>query len=258
MCQPEAAAPRRGTAWNGPLRNVSSGVPYGFAELFQARAHLNWKRRWRGGEDGRRSRRPPRDRKAAAVLGVSSRSGNARHRPPGRVRAVGVAVGRHRGRSARRSSGPAVHSAPKAARAPRSRGGGVLPQRRLVCYRATRPYRQWRRGGVPGYDQVATCSVEGLRGLVPAEEERTRVHHRASCEKRVRPSFCLRRRGERGSADGKQRSQGGSDRHRRRGAGDAGVHGACLPVMRASTREEMRRISFTSRSSSRLFLIHSR
>ena len=82
--------------------------------------------------------------------------------------------------------------------------------------------------------------------------------HGASCEKRVRPSFCLRRRGERGSADGKQRSQDGSDRHRRRGAGDEGVHGACLPVMRASTREEMRRISFTSRSSSRLFLIHSR
>ena len=84
------------------------------------------------------------------------------------------------------------------------------------------------------------------------------VDEGASCEKRVRPSFCLRRRGERGSADGKQRSQDGSDRHRRRGAGDAGVHGACLPVMRASTREEMRRISFTSRSSSRLFLIHSR
>ena len=84
------------------------------------------------------------------------------------------------------------------------------------------------------------------------------ANRRASCEKRVRPSFCLRRRGERGSADGKQRSQDGSDRHRRRGAGDAGVHGACLPVMRASTREEMRRISFTSRSSSRLFLIHSR
>ena len=81
---------------------------------------------------------------------------------------------------------------------------------------------------------------------------------RASCEKRVRPSFCLRRRGERGSADGTQRSQDGSDRHRRRGAGDAGVHGACLPVMRASTCEEMRRSSFTSRSSSRLFSIHSR
>ena len=91
-----------------------------------------------------------------------------------------------------------------------------------------------------------------------AEPTRNGPNNRASCEKRVRPSFCLRRRGERGSADGKQRSQGGSDRHRRRGAGDAGVHGACLPVMRASTREEMRRISFTSRSSSRLFLIHSR
>ena len=53
-----------------------------------------------------------------------------------------------------------------------------------------------------------------------------------SCEKRVRPRFCLRRRGERGSTDGTQRSQDGSDRHRRRGAGDAGVHGACLPVMK--------------------------
>ena len=81
---------------------------------------------------------------------------------------------------------------------------------------------------------------------------------RASCEKRVWPSFCLRPRGERGSADGTQRSQDDSDRHCGRGAGAAGVHGACLPVMRASTREEMRRISSTSRSSSRLFSIHSR
>ena len=80
----------------------------------------------------------------------------------------------------------------------------------------------------------------------------------ASCEKRVRPSFCLRPRGERRSADGTQRSQDDSDRHCGRGAGAAGVHGACLPVMRASTREEMRRISSTSRSSSRLFSIHSR
>ena len=85
-----------------------------------------------------------------------------------------------------------------------------------------------------------------------------RSHIRASCEKRVRPSFCLRPRGERGSADGTQRSQDDSDRHCGRGAGAAGVHGACLPVMRASTREEMRRISSTSRSSSRLFSIHSR
>ena len=35
-------------------------------------------------------------------------------------------------------------------------------------------------------------------------------------------------------------------------------HGASLPVMRASAREEMRRISLTTRSSSRLFAIHSR
>ena len=60
------------------------------------------------------------------------------------------------------------------------------------------------------------------------------------------------------SADGAQHLQEESERHRRPGAGDAGVHGACLPVMRASTREETRRISFTSRSSSRLFSIHSR
>ena len=84
------------------------------------------------------------------------------------------------------------------------------------------------------------------------------TNSRASCEKRVRPSFCLRPRGERRSADGTQRSQDDSDRHCGRGAGAAGVHGACLPVMRASTREEMRRISSTSRSSSRLFSIHSR
>ena len=50
----------------------------------------------------------------------------------------------------------------------------------------------------------------------------------------------------------------GSDRHRAREAGDTGVHGACLPVVRASAREEMRRISLTIRSSSRLFAIHSR
>ncbi len=78
----------------------------------------------------------------------------------------------------------------------------------------------------------------------------------ASCEKRVRPSFCRRRRGEGWSAGGMQRSQDGSGRHCR-GAGVARIHGAFLPVMRASTRDEMWRISFTSRSSSRLLSIHS-
>ena len=67
---------------------------------------------------------------------------------------------------------------------------------------------------------------------------------------------CRRRRGEGRSAGGMQRSQDGSDRARE--AGDTGVHGACLPVMRASAREERWRISFTSRSSLRLFSIHSR
>ena len=67
---------------------------------------------------------------------------------------------------------------------------------------------------------------------------------------------CRRRRGERRSAGRMQRSQDGSDRARE--AGDTGVHGACLPVMRASAREERWRISFTSRSSLRLFSIHSR
>ena len=32
--------------------------------------------------------------------------------------------------------------------------------------------------------------------------QETEEINRASCERRVRPSFCLRRRGERGSADG--------------------------------------------------------
>ena len=86
---------------------------------------------------------------------------------------------------------------------------------------------------------------------------RSIVFSRASCETRDRPSFpCRRRRGEGRSAGGMQHSQDGSDRARE--AGDTGVHGACLPVMRASAREERWRISFTSRSSLRLFSIHSR
>ena len=78
------------------------------------------------------------------------------------------------------------------------------------------------------------------------EAGRTTLHGRdegdsvegASCEKRVRPSFCLRPRGERGSADGTQRSQDDSDRHCGRGAGAAGVHGACLRDEGKHTRRD--------------------
>ena len=111
--------------------------------------------------------------------------------------------------------------------------------------------------GFRGSGLSATCGRSLVVGC-PTIARTTASAGDASCEKRVRPSFCLRPRGERGSADGTQRSQDDSDRHCGRGAGAAGVHGACLPVMRASTREEMRRISSTSRSSSRLFSIHSR
>ena len=109
--------------------------------------------------------------------------------------------------------------------------------------------------GTSSITPAATCVIPTNPEYSPLWKKLSK--NRASCEKRVRPSFCLRPRGERGSADGTQRSQDDSDRHCGRGAGAAGVHGACLPVMRASTREEMRRISSTSRSSSRLFSIHS-
>ena len=94
------------------------------------------------------------------------------------------------------------------------------------------------------------------------EQRMGRIHrygqHKEPLAKRVigRVFPCRRRRGEGRSAGGMQRSQDGSDRARE--AGDTGVHGACLPVMRASAREERWRISFTSRSSLRLFSIHSR
>ena len=125
---------------------------------------------------------------------------------------------------------------------------------------------EWIRAGDPSADPGIRRAVEILETQRPPRLVAYAVGNwhltlsvvGASCEKRVRPSFCLRPRGERGSADGTQRSQDDSDRHCGRGAGAAGVHGACLPVMRASTREEMRRISSTSRSSSRLFSIHSR
>ena len=115
---------------------------------------------------------------------------------------------------------------------------------------------------------LTTCYAAGLRiseaiGLTVSAIDSERMVLRiakgkgASCETRDRPSFpCRRRRGEGRSAGGMQRSQDGSDRARE--AGDTGVHGACLPVMRASAREERWRMSFTSRSSLRLFSIHSR
>ena len=58
-------------------------------------------------------------------------------------------------------------------------------------------------------------------------------------------------------AAGRARSAGGTLRSRRCGATDAAVQGTSRPVMRASTCEEMSRISVTIRSSSRLFSIHS-
>ena len=145
----------------------------------------------------------------------------------------------------------------------RGDGGLMMSRRRRMNAAASRSAIVFARAGE---DDGRPFFVEWMRLRRVQQQAVVEIRHRttelddqgASCEKRVRPSFCLRRRGERGSADGTQRSQDGSDRHRRRGAGDAGVHGACLPVMRASTREEMRRISFTSRSSSRLFSIHSR
>ena len=125
----------------------------------------------------------------------------------------------------------------------------------LTCVRTVRDSLEPADGALVVVDKDRRVAVDAQLFVVRIGEA---LVSGASCEKRVRPSFCLRPRGERGSADGTQRSQDDSDRHCGRGAGAAGVHGACLPVMRASTREEMRRISSTSRSSSRLFSIHSR
>ena len=99
---------------------------------------------------------------------------------------------------------------------------------------------------------------EMLKGYVLANVRHEDDQRKEPLAKRVigRVFPCRRRRGEGRSAGGMQRSQDGSDRARE--AGDTGVHGACLPVMRASAREERWRISFTSRSSLRLFSIHSR
>ncbi len=117
----------------------------------------------------------------------------------------------------------------------------------------------------------ATLQTLGERESGTERLEQAVDAHRAALEERTRERVpleplakrvigrvfpCRRRRGEGRSAGGMQRSQDGSDRARE--AGDTGVHGACLPVMRASAREERWRISFTSRSSLRLFSIHSR
>ena len=91
---------------------------------------------------------------------------------------------------------------------------------------------------------------------VSAEVSPTSHFHTSLLQKACSAEFCPRRRGEGWSAGGMQRSQDGSGRHRR-GAGVAWIHEAFLPVMRASARDEMWRISLTSRSSSRLFSIHS-
>ena len=102
------------------------------------------------------------------------------------------------------------------------------------------------------------CSARGLDLERPGRSYREYSFSLEPLAKRVigRVFPCRSRRGEGRSAGRMQRSQDGSDRARE--AGDTGVHGACLPVMRASAREERWRISFTSRSSLRLFSIHSR
>ena len=87
----------------------------------------------------------------------------------------------------------------------------------------------------------------------------TNEDQRASCEIVIGSDFLPERpmEGRRSEVE-TQRSGDGDSRRRQRGAGDAGVHGACLPVMKVRAREETRRISVTIRSSSRLFAIHSR
>ena len=91
--------------------------------------------------------------------------------------------------------------------------------------------------------RAALVEVQGLA--------RRKVGFGASCKTGDRPDFLP-------EAAGRARSANGTLRSRRRGATDAAVQGTSRPVMRASTREEMSRISVTIRSSSRLFSIHSR
>ena len=126
--------------------------------------------------------------------------------------------------------------------------------------------RRHRRGaaiGAKGEEAPRGAAVLGGGGGVGSNhglhgERRAEAVSSEPLAKRVigRVFPCRRRRGEGRSAGGMQRSQDGSDRARE--SGDTGVHGACLPVMRASAREERFCISFTSRSSLRLFSIHSR
>ena len=160
-----------------------------------------------------------------------------RYAPPVQpVPSVGVEV--HRRRRAQRR-GPEDRSVVEAGPADFARG-------RPPSRRGRRSQRSWKAASATSRQKCCRARVRRRRLLDSANMVRSDSSWSdsgASCEKRVRPSFCLRPRGERGSADGTQRSQDDSDRHCGRGAGAAGVHGACLPVMRASTREEMRRIS---------------
>ena len=125
--------------------------------------------------------------------------------------------------------------------------------------------RQWRRH-LHAANQAHAAPAALLRALggdatnVARTDTPKKITTTEPLAKRVigRVFPCPRRQGGGRSAGGMQRPLDGSDRHRAREAGDTGVHGACLPVVRASAREEMRRISLTIRSSSRLFAIHSR
>ena len=96
--------------------------------------------------------------------------------------------------------------------------------------------------GQPG-DMPAARTPVDVHGIQKAKD--------GDCKTGDRPDFLPEAAGRARSADGTLRS-------RRRGATDAAVQGTSRPVMRASTREEMSRISVTIRSSSRLFSIHSR
>ena len=205
---------------------------------------------WLGGQARGRSTRNFRPSDAVrrdlccTEIAINNRSEMLIHRPDGRI---------DQGAQQLRQRSPPAEGMKALGRPPNAAGWALAIESRRRR-RELQVVRTSGTGGSQRTNRLARSSREPLPRLLPADE----VDHGASCEKRVRPSFCLRPRGERGSADGTQRSQDDSDRHCGRGVGAAGVHGACLPVMRASTREEMRRISSTSRSSSRLFSIHSR
>ena len=72
-----------------------------------------------------------------------------------------------------------------------------------------RPLGEWHGVTTDQSGRVTQLTLQrnALTGPIPAElGALARLQHislwGASCERRVRPSFCLRRRGERGSADG--------------------------------------------------------